>query len=522
MNTLQYVLFGLCFFVFVACGKGFKVNSEPHAHSHRHEQEPVFKETQPDLEDSGQFYRVKSKTKGTTQKPKSFTFNNKEIKVYREKLNFSKLSYEYKDGKMVFRGELKYGTENKNFELSGKYNQGLLDLTVEDKQSELYEKLKARATCYSLQANQDESQCENFFIDIYYLDKGSIYTEQVIPRKEHVKESPVDKKQESSKHREDMEGDVAAPVEPIFFQGQADKDIIDLFSEELSKKPVEPETENPPTPVKKPGQQETKPENKPVPKVPPQKPEPKPSPKPVEKKPTTPQKIGRPTNQAVGGVGGLYGLGSLKNATSLMESYNKLGRTGGFQLLYNNDKHYGTWDLVKLIEKMGAWVNSNIPGQILSIGNISTQFGGVQESHVSHQNGLDVDIAYFTPVTTRMMNVVNANGKVTSDLMIDAQFKLFKQLVNTEAVEMILVHHTIKKALCERAVQTGEIKNVIDLTLATKTLKQIYTANDHNNHFHLRLKCSSFDRSCSPTHHLSDEQPLGCTIPLAAAPKPVK
>ena len=61
MKALQYVLLIVCSFVLFACGKSFKVNSEPTAQNHRHEQEPVFKENQPDMEDSGAFYRVKSK-----------------------------------------------------------------------------------------------------------------------------------------------------------------------------------------------------------------------------------------------------------------------------------------------------------------------------------------------------------------------------------------------------------------------------------------------------------------------------
>lgn len=485
MNTLQHVLLGFCFLVLFACGKGFKVNSEPHAGGHRHEKEPVFKQTQPELEDSGEFYRVKSKTKGTTQQPKSLTLNNKEIKVQREKLRFSKLSYKYSDRKMIFYGQLHHGMKTINFELSGKYNQGLLDLTVEDVQSELYEKLKARATCYSLQNSQDESLCENFFIDVYYFDQGTVYTEQVIPRKEvaHM-DAPVDQNDESQKHKDDnTEEDVSESVEPIYFQGQAGRDITELFSKELSGKDSKPDNLKP------------------------------------EKKKTAPQasqqKIARPVNQAVGGVGGAYGLGSLKNATSLMEIYNRLGRTSGFQILSpEKNRHYGTWDMIKLIEKMGSWVRDNIPGQVLSIGNISTQFGGVQEGHVSHQNGLDVDIAYFTSTTTRMAKVVNVSNKQMSpDLRIDDQFKLFKQLVGSEIVEMILVHPAIKKALCQRAMETGEIKTGDEKNLATRTLKRIYTANDHDDHFHLRIECSSFDRTCSPIH--LPDQALGCSPQIA-------
>jgi len=239
---------------------------------------------------------------------------------------------------------------------------------------------------------------------------------------------------------------------------------------------------------------------------------------------------GRPENQAVGRVD----AGSIKKSTSLVDLFNKMGPSSALQIfgrVVNERKFFGTWDMVVLIQKMVQWVGQSLPGQFISVGNVAKQLGGkTAGGQISHQNGLDADIAYFrTEKKPSKMNYVVdfAKDKVLGDFLIEKQWALFKKIYASKAVDIIIVDPVVKIALCKKAVALGEFKTSQGKELATKVLnrlysdqkfrysrkngRRVYTRNKmHANHFHLRIKCGGHHRQCYQ-YKIAD-QGLGCKI----------
>lgn len=57
---------------------------------------------------------------------------------------------------------------------------------------------------------------------------------------------------------------------------------------------------------------------------------------------------------------------------------------------------WGTTELIQMITKAVAFMGQRYPQkERLQIESLSKQEGGKIDSHSSHQNGLDVDMAYF-------------------------------------------------------------------------------------------------------------------------------
>ena len=56
----------------------------------------------------------------------------------------------------------------------------------------------------------------------------------------------------------------------------------------------------------------------------------------------------------------------------------------------------------------------------------------------------------------------------------------------------IFVDPSIKRALCEYAQKSGEMKS----ELVLQTLRRLRPADLHRTHFHLRLECGGHDHEC--------------------------
>lgn len=526
------------------------------------------------------------------QAPEYIVTKTKTYPLKRERLKLRDVKYRLDSSGQTLSllGEVVFDKEQvRPFELEGVVEKGLVSLVVKDQNSELKNVLKARGTCFS---NSEDSvaNCKDFYVDFYYFDRGVIYTDQIIPKQlveniyqdihqnqaadgdetgfadevtagAEVVESDV-QEDESDPSEAPLQEALDSELQPGgYFAGNTGQDIAELFPQLLGPQ-VSPKPEPPkkPTAAAKPAV--TKPTlSKPAPKSPPPRLAPGQPAPPTTRgtlvaPPARPSVVvvrpdltsvpltrsqdiinpnmfevaGRPENQAIGRVD----AGRLKNATSLMDLINRLGPTYPIQVfdrVLSQKKFFGTWDLVVLIQKMVQWVKQNFPGQYVSVGNVAKQVGGRTSSgQISHQNGLDADIAYLTTdrKPSKMNYVVDfAKDQVRSDFLIEKQWALFKKIHASQAVDIIIVDPVIKIALCKKAVQMGEFKNPESRRTAIKVLsrmysdqkyrfrkqngKRVYSRNKmHANHFHLRIKCGGHHRQCYQ-YRVAD-QPMSCDI----------
>ncbi|MDG0817959.1 penicillin-insensitive murein endopeptidase [Bdellovibrio svalbardensis] len=205
--------------------------------------------------------------------------------------------------------------------------------------------------------------------------------------------------------------------------------------------------------------------------------------------------------------------GRLEKATNLL-AYEIANRPAGFHIVNpQRERYFGSIELVYLIAKMGEFTKKLIPNYALPIGDLSRKTGGKLGSHASHQNGLDVDIAFYFRDAKIQGNLFSAlqagkSGKPVVSWMPEEQWKLFKSAISTKYVDRIFIHQTLKSALCQIAIKNGEIKEGQTEGDAYELLRRLRPEKNHYNHFHLRVKCSKTQVRC---RQMADPAPgTGC------------
>lgn len=173
---------------------------------------------------------------------------------------------------------------------------------------------------------------------------------------------------------------------------------------------------------------------------------------------------------------------------------------------YAKDGHfYGTWELVQLVHRAAHRVAQRIPGARLSVGELSKRSGGRIAGHHSHQNGRDVDIAfYMTDAGGRPFEPWafaefdrTGRGRAPNEMLRfdDARnWELVQRLVadGDARIQYIFVANALK----ERLLREGERRRASPSVLARarKTLVQPAGRHPHANHFHVRIYCSPANR----------------------------
>ncbi len=208
----------------------------------------------------------------------------------------------------------------------------------------------------------------------------------------------------------------------------------------------------------------------------------------------------RPQDQAIGHAAS----GSLRNASSLLEKVSELGNRGRIHLPRQDRKSYfGTYELVQLISVMAKKLFSLSPNTPMWIHDLSGSKGRIPgTSHKSHANGTDADIAYILSDDSGASHFRNiVNGGRARDLDISTQWKMFKYTVSTGWVDRIFVDPAVKREMCQFTSTLQE--SGIEREWTKVTLKRLihrYTSGPlvtgHNNHFHMRIACSSVQRLC--------------------------
>jgi len=168
------------------------------------------------------------------------------------------------------------------------------------------------------------------------------------------------------------------------------------------------------------------------------------------------------------------------------------------------DHHFGTWQLVQLIERAAERVDQRLPGAKLTVGEISARRGGHIDGHRSHQNGRDVDIGFY---------MTNAQGEpfdayAFADFGADGQgrgpntmlrfddarnWELVGKLVadGDARVQHIFVARSLERRLLREARRRGAPSVLI--SRARRVMSQP-GHHPHRNHFHVRIYCNPHER----------------------------
>ena len=174
---------------------------------------------------------------------------------------------------------------------------------------------------------------------------------------------------------------------------------------------------------------------------------------------------------------------------------------------------YGSDQLVELIARVAASVEQKHPGAVLGVADLSAERGGAIKGHRSHQSGRDADLIFyaldaqgqpFQPDSHMAYYTYSGRAhyakapKYQRNIQeryfdLPRNWELVKALMNDRQaqVEHMFVSRRIRRWLLRYAEQSGEPEELV--RRASKLLKRPHTTGGHNDHMHIRVRCSSSD-----------------------------
>ena len=168
--------------------------------------------------------------------------------------------------------------------------------------------------------------------------------------------------------------------------------------------------------------------------------------------------------------------------------------TGFVSIRRHRNRYYGHPRTIGLIRELGEAMHQR-NGRLIMIGDLAQPRGGrMNSSHVSHQNGLDVDIwltladsptqaIRSTPEVRDPPSMLGANKLgLNGNGGLDQLF-LIRATAEDPRVDRILVNPGIKRALCKREGNAA-------------WLRKLRPWWGHDAHMHVRLKCPTDSPSC--------------------------
>ncbi len=118
----------------------------------------------------------------------------------------------------------------------------------------------------------------------------------------------------------------------------------------------------------------------------------------------------------------------------------------------------------------------------LRVNQISAKDGGYLRPHKSHQNGRDVDLAFYYPTA----DPVRARER-EKYIDVAKNWALLKALVTLTDVQFILVDKRVQKVIYEYALKSGENKAWLDSLFNAGRDSAVMHARRHRDHFHVRF-----------------------------------
>lgn len=132
-------------------------------------------------------------------------------------------------------------------------------------------------------------------------------------------------------------------------------------------------------------------------------------------------------------------------------------------------------DLMRQVAR--SYLKENPTAPLLTLWDMSFPMGGTVSGHVSHRNGLDLDVRYDYVGTVMTMPNIN----------YDLLWSLVKTWVDTGKVKRMFVDSFVKRKLCK--AHSGDEG-------ATEYLRRLRPYPAHDDHIHIRLNCPAEDTKC--------------------------
>ena len=169
--------------------------------------------------------------------------------------------------------------------------------------------------------------------------------------------------------------------------------------------------------------------------------------------------------------------------------------TFGIKWLQYGDAHikWVTSMTNHFIRIIGAEFKRQHPEHSVIINRSSKQHGGSVSPHKTHQNGLDLDIAYPNedPDMQRFWNVYDGNRQfIMTQRDAEITMDLLKIMSSTGVINKYHVDQSVKDYLTHIAETTRQLKEQCPI------LTQLCHASGHQNHIHAQLKCTRFNEGC--------------------------
>ncbi|HYV48520.1 MAG TPA: penicillin-insensitive murein endopeptidase [Myxococcaceae bacterium] len=168
------------------------------------------------------------------------------------------------------------------------------------------------------------------------------------------------------------------------------------------------------------------------------------------------------------------------------------------------EKSYATRETVEAVITAVKVVREQFPdAPPLRVNQISAREGGWLRPHKSHQNGRDVDLAFYYPSA----EPVRARER---ERYIDKQktWALLKALVTRTDVQMVLLDKRVQKVLYDAALKSGEDKGWLD-SLFNGPTPLVQHARRHRDHLHVRFfapRAQELGRRVAPLLAMRPEQ----------------
>ncbi len=479
--------------------------------------------------------------------PKKIINPQAEIILGQLKMENTKIVYDPATRQLSVKGLARVSDEKKveigsaEFSLAGTHTDDeskiLLKSTTNAKSdSSLAPIVRAKVTCLAIN-KQGNTDCSQAVVDFFVAYRKKIYTQQMelapkvttpevaptppsAPAPQPVTTTPGSNEVDQDPKTDDLQSEGEEQSLNGRYQGHAEtEDLKKVFEDDQATDPVivvaQPDktTETPQAEEDK--KPDVSPQTPSAPTLPPT-----PTPKPTPKPPTTVQPSPTPTpaknedkpltkdlqqtstgdirqiNQAIG----FPDQGNLRNATSLLTKQQTLSAQAFFEVVApERNRHFATYEMAEMISRLGQTLNE-IYSHKLYLGNISAQNGGKLKPHLSHQIGVDADIAYPTtkenvkfPVVVQM----STRHFDPSSFSVGKTYELLKFAFSQRDIKIdrVFIDRTIKKSLCDYAKSQNEFSSK-DKNVVNTLFNSIDHVEGHGDHFHIRLKCSAYDPAC--------------------------